>query len=137
MTAQRDFRLGNSLLMCNIDTATRFEGTKEVLENSFIPLRFSIEEGAPYYAPKDEIEKIDVFLADILEALDKDKNVFLKWYERLSGFCDRRFGPNWKDNDPEFRNSLLKYQGWTFLRDVEPERPVIRPGSVIRLLRWP
>jgi CheY-like chemotaxis protein len=72
-------------------------------------LKKSFEKGASYYVPKDEIDKVDVFLADILEARDKDKNVFVKWYERLSGFCDRRFGPNWKDEDPEFWKSLLKY----------------------------
>jgi CheY-like chemotaxis protein len=72
-------------------------------------LKKSFEKGASYYVPKDEIDKIDVFLADILDARDKEKNVLVKWYERLSGFCDRRFGPNWKDEDPEFWNSLLKY----------------------------
>jgi CheY-like chemotaxis protein len=72
-------------------------------------LKKSFEKGASYYVPKDEIDKIDVFLADILEARDKNKNVFLKWYERLSGFCDRRFGPDWKDDDPEFWNSLIRY----------------------------
>ena len=72
-------------------------------------LKKSFEKGASYYVPKDEIDKIDVFLADILEARDKDKNVFVRWYERLGGFCDRRFGPDWKDDDPEFWNSLIKY----------------------------
>ena len=72
-------------------------------------LKKSFEKGAAYYVPKDEIGKVDVFLADILDAIDKKKNVFVKWYERLSGFCDRRFGPNWKDDDPEFWNSLMKY----------------------------
>ena len=72
-------------------------------------LKKSFEKGASYYVPKDEIGKVDIFLADILEALDKKKNVFSKWYERLSGFCDRRFGPNWKDDDPDFWNSLMKY----------------------------
>jgi len=45
----------------------------------------------------------------LIEARDKKRNVFAKWYERLSGFCDRRFGPNWKDEDLEFWNSLIKY----------------------------
>ena len=72
-------------------------------------LKKSFEKGASYYVPKDEINKIDVFVADILLAQEENKNVLLKWYERLSGFCDRRFGPNWKDEDPEFWNSLLKY----------------------------
>jgi DNA-binding NtrC family response regulator len=72
-------------------------------------LRKSFEEGASYYVPKDEIDKIDVFVADIIEAREKKRNVWAKWYERLSGFCDRRFGTNWKDEDPEFWNSLIKY----------------------------
>ena len=72
-------------------------------------LKKSFKKGAAYYVPKDEIGKVDVFLADVLEAIEKKKNVFVKWYERLSGFCDRRFGPNWKDDDPEFWNSLMKY----------------------------
>ena len=72
-------------------------------------LKKSFEKGASYYVPKDEISKIDIFLADILEALEKKKNVWVKWYDRLSGFCDRRFGPNWRDEDPEFWDSLLKY----------------------------
>lgn len=72
-------------------------------------LKKSFEKGAAYYVPKDEIGKVDIFLADILEAMDKKKNVWAKWYERLSGFCDRRFGPNWKDDDPEFWKSLIKY----------------------------
>ena len=72
-------------------------------------LKKSFEKGASFYVPKDEISKIDIFLADIIEARDKKKNVWSKWYERLSGFCDRRFGPNWKDEDPEFWDSLIKY----------------------------
>jgi len=72
-------------------------------------LKKSFEKGASFYVPKDEINNIAVFLADILEAREKNKNVFVRWYERLSGFCDRRFGPNWKEEDPEFWDSLLKY----------------------------
>ena len=72
-------------------------------------LKKSFKKGAAYYVPKDEIGKVDVFLADIFEAIDEKKNIFVKWYERLSGFCDRRFGPNWKDDDPEFWDSLMKY----------------------------
>ncbi|HUU81230.1 MAG TPA: response regulator, partial [Acidobacteriota bacterium] len=69
-------------------------------------LKKSFEKGAAFYVPKDEMSKLDVFLADILEARDKKKNVWVKWYERLSGFCDRRFGPDWKKKDPEFWDSL-------------------------------
>ncbi|RLB44040.1 MAG: response regulator [Deltaproteobacteria bacterium] len=73
-------------------------------------LKKSFKMGADYYVPKDEMSKVDVYLADILEAREKKKNVWVKWYERLSGFCDRRFGPKWKEEDPEFWDDLLK--GW-------------------------
>lgn len=72
-------------------------------------LKKSIQKGASFYAPKDEINNISTFLADVLEAREKNKNVWAKWYERLSGFCDRRFGPNWRDQDPEFWDSIIKY----------------------------
>jgi DNA-binding NtrC family response regulator len=72
-------------------------------------LKKSFQEGASYYVPKDEINKIDIFLADVIEARDQKKNVFVKWYERLSGFCDNRFGPNWKDEDREFWDNLISY----------------------------
>ena len=72
-------------------------------------LKKSIQKGASFYVPKDEINKIATFVADVLEAKEKNRNVWSKWYERLSGFCDRRFGPNWKEQDPEFWDSVIKY----------------------------
>ncbi len=72
-------------------------------------LKTSFEKGAYYYVPKDEMGKIDIYIADVLDALEKNKNVWTRWYERLSKFCDKRFGENWRDEDPEFWKSLLKY----------------------------
>lgn len=72
-------------------------------------LKKSAEEGASFYAPKDEINKIDIFVADVLEAKEQKKNVWSKWYERLSGFCDKRFGPNWREQDREFWDTIIKY----------------------------
>ncbi|MBN2419708.1 MAG: response regulator [Deltaproteobacteria bacterium] len=72
-------------------------------------LKKSFKEGASYYVPKDEISRVDIFLADMLEALEEKKNVWVRWYDKLSSFCDKRFGPNWRDEDPEFWDSLLKY----------------------------
>ena len=72
-------------------------------------LKRSAEEGASYYAPKDEINHIDLFVADIIEAREKKKNVWAKWLERLSGFYDSRFtGPNWREKDKEFWEKKLK-----------------------------
>ena len=72
-------------------------------------LKKSAKEGASFYAPKDEMNNIDVYVADVLEAKEKNKNVWAKWYERLAGFCDKRFGPNWRDQDREFWDDIIKY----------------------------
>jgi len=72
-------------------------------------LKKSAERGAAFYAPKDEMANIALYLADVLEARAKKQNPWAKWYERLSGFCDRRFGKNWKDQDPDSWDHLIKY----------------------------
>lgn len=72
-------------------------------------LKKSFEMGAWYYAPKDKLNKIDVFLADVLEAKEKNQNVYLNWYVRLSRFCENRFNTNLLNENPEFWGSLLKY----------------------------
>lgn len=66
-------------------------------------LKKSAEEGASYYVPKDEINKIDVFVADVLEAKEKDKNPWVRWFERLGSFFDKKFsGTNWREQEKEF-----------------------------------
>jgi len=72
-------------------------------------LRKSAEDGASYYVPKDEIGKINVFVADVIEAREKKKNPWLRWYERLGGFFDKKFsGPNWREEQREFWEEKLK-----------------------------
>ncbi len=66
-------------------------------------LKRSAEEGAAYYAPKDKIQNIDVFLADVLEALEKNKSPWERWFDRLAGFYDRKFGgTDWREKETEF-----------------------------------
>ncbi len=74
-------------------------------------LKKSAEEGAAYFVPKAEIDKIDVFVADVIEAIDKKKNPWVKWFERLGTFFDARpnfTGPNWRDQDKKFWDKKLK-----------------------------
>jgi CheY-like chemotaxis protein len=71
-------------------------------------LKKSVEKGASYYVPKDKMYHIADFLVDILEANEKNKNVWVKWYERMSRFCDRRFGPGWREDEPEFWDVYLQ-----------------------------
>lgn len=75
-------------------------------------LKKSAEEGASYYVPKDEINKIDVFVADVLEAKEKEKNPWVRWFERLGSFFDKKFsGPNWREQEKEFWLEKLKARG--------------------------
>jgi hypothetical protein len=72
-------------------------------------LKKSAEDGASYYAPKDEIGKIDLFIADVLEAKEKNKSPWVKWFERLGGFYDRKFhGTNWREQERKFWEEKLK-----------------------------
>ena len=75
-------------------------------------LKKSAEEGASYYVPKDEITKIDVFVSDVLEAKEKDKNPWVRWFERLGSSFDKKFsGPNWREQEREFWLEKLKARG--------------------------
>ncbi len=66
-------------------------------------LQRSVKEGAAYYAPKDEMNKIAAFVADVLESLAKNKSPWERLLERLGGFYDRRFGgPDWRKKELEF-----------------------------------
>ncbi|MBT3255531.1 MAG: response regulator [Deltaproteobacteria bacterium] len=72
-------------------------------------LKQSAEKGAAYYAPKDEIGRIDLFVADVIEAREEKKNVWLKWFERLGSYYDSRFtGSNWREKDKAFWDKKLK-----------------------------
>ena len=76
-------------------------------------LKKSSEEGAAYYAPKDEINSIAVFATDVLESIEKNKNPWERWYERLGSFYDKEFhGPNWREQQKEFVDKKLKGLTW-------------------------
>jgi CheY-like chemotaxis protein len=128
------------LSICMIDRASTFEEAKELLETysydvavldimgvkgfellqiakeKDIPalmltahalseetLKQSAEEGASYYAPKEEIVNI--------EAKEKKKNPWVRWFERLGPFFEARTnfrGPNWREDHKKFWDEKLK-----------------------------
>lgn len=70
-------------------------------------LKKSAQDGASYFVPKDEIAQIATFVADVLEARDKNKNPWVRWFERLSGTFDIIFtGPNWREREKEFWDKM-------------------------------
>ena len=72
-------------------------------------LKKSAENGASYYAPKDNMDKIGLFVADVLEAKQENKSAWIKVFERLGHFYDRKFGgPDWREKEQEFWEKKTK-----------------------------
>ncbi len=63
------------------------------------PVNFakSINEGACAYLPKDKVNEIVEFLADILEHGNNACGLLGGWFDRLNEFFERKFGPDWLD----------------------------------------
>lgn len=62
----------------------------------------SFKEGAASYVPKEEMVNITTFLNDILEAREKGKTPWWRWYDRLAAYCEKKFGRDWQKEDKEF-----------------------------------
>ena len=62
----------------------------------------SYKEGAASYFPKEEMSDIESYLDDILQAREMGKNPWIRWYDRMGSFFEKKFGPDWKKNDKEF-----------------------------------
>lgn len=62
----------------------------------------SYKEGAASYLPKEEMANIASFLNDVLDAIEKGKNPWIRWYDRLGSFFEKKFGSEWKKDESEF-----------------------------------
>jgi len=72
-------------------------------------LKRSAEEGAAYYAPKDKMNDIASFLADVFEAIDEGKSPWINVFARLGGFYDKYFhGTHWREQEKEFFEKKMK-----------------------------
>jgi CheY-like chemotaxis protein len=73
-------------------------------------LKRSAEEGAAYYAPKDKMNDIASFLADVFESIDEGKSPWIKVFDRLGRFFDQRFhGTQWREQEKEFYDKIMRY----------------------------
>ena len=73
-------------------------------------LQRSAKEGACYYAPKEKMNEIHIFAADVLEALEKKKSPWDKFFERLAAYYDKRFhGTNWREQEKAFWKDKLDH----------------------------
>ena len=46
---------------------------------------------------KDRLFEIDVFLTDVLVDGSKNRALLGKWFDRLKGYYENKFGPGWLD----------------------------------------
>ncbi len=74
-------------------------------------LKRSIRIGAVSFLPKEKISEIADFLEDAIQ--DGGKPTWIKFFDRLGTYFNKRFGPDWKEKDKffqEFEESLRKSQ---------------------------
>ena len=74
---------------------TAYALTPEALEKS-------IKLGAVSFLPKDKMSELDDFLADVV--LKGGQPVWGKLFDRLGGFFNKRFGPDWKRRNQFFED---------------------------------
>ena len=65
-------------------------------------LKESIKLGAVSFLPKEKMSEIDMFLEDVV--LGGGKSVWGKLFEKLGSYFNKRFGPDWKEQDEFFKN---------------------------------
>ncbi len=66
-------------------------------------LKKSAEKDACCYVPKEKMSQIEVYVADVIDALDKGKNPWIKCFERLGRFYDKKFGgKDWREKEKKF-----------------------------------
>ena len=69
----------------------------------------SMKDGAAYFVPKHEMAQIATYVADVLEAKEKNRNPWVRWLKRLGGSFDMIFpGPKWREQEKEFLEKLRK-----------------------------
>jgi CheY-like chemotaxis protein len=72
-------------------------------------LTLSAKSGASYFVPKDKMSEIAIYVADVLAAKDESKSAWGKWFERLGGFFDQKFGgTDWRDRDKDLWERMTR-----------------------------
>ncbi len=72
-------------------------------------LKKSMKLGALTFLPKEKMSELRPFLEDIIT--NKGASLWKKLFDRLGGYFDKRFGPDWKEKDrffKEFEDEMKK-----------------------------
>ena len=85
-------------------------------------LKKSIKLGAVSFLPKEKMSELDSFITDVV--LGQGKPVWQKHFEKLGGFFNERFSPDWREKDRFFKD---------FVEQLKKERSLdvghIKPNS--------
>ena len=76
-------------------------------------LKKSMKLGAVSFLPKERISDLHNFLLEVVTV--GGKSSWIRFFDRLGGFFDRKFGPDWKQSDEFFREFEEK------VRKLEPQ----------------
>ena len=69
----------------------------------------SIEGGAKAYIPKEKMNEISTYIADLLKAHQDGTHKHSSWFGKLSSFFEKQFGTEWLDKYREFREKYDFY----------------------------
>jgi CheY-like chemotaxis protein len=61
----------------------------------------SFSKGAASYVPKEKMAYITTYLNDVLEAKEKGRHFWGRWFERFGDYYNKKFGSEWKDKKKE------------------------------------
>ncbi len=64
-------------------------------------LKKSMKLGAVTFLPKEKISELQAFLEEVV--LGGGKPIWVKFFDRLGGYFEKRFGPDWKEKDKFFK----------------------------------
>ncbi len=64
-------------------------------------LKKSMNLGAVSFLPKERISDLSEFLEGMVTG--SGKSLWVRFFDKLGGFFDQRFGPDWKDRDAFFK----------------------------------
>jgi CheY-like chemotaxis protein len=65
-------------------------------------LKKSIKLGAVSFLPKERMSDIVEFLEEVV--LDGGKPLWIKFFDKLGNYLNKRFGPDWKEKDRFFKD---------------------------------
>lgn len=59
-------------------------------------IKYSFDEGAASFVPKEKMSDISTYLSDIYEAREKGKSLWSRWTDRMAHYFEKKFGADWQ-----------------------------------------